>query len=232
MSKKITIIILIVLIVIAGGFYAYEKGYFQRQPAIPAWENLLTFEIKDNNLPPSAVELFQARFNETKEALQKNPDAFDSWLYLGVLKKGVADYEGSRDVFIYAGQIRPKSSPPFANLSDLYANFLNEPLKAKEAIETAITNDPNDYNFYLTLAELYRYKIPGKEALYEQTLLEALQKFPDNPNLIGPLALYYRQTDQVDKAIQYYEKLVILAPNNETAKEDLAELKAKKSINR
>jgi cytochrome c-type biogenesis protein CcmH/NrfG len=233
MLKKTTIIAAVAVILLAaGGFYLYKKGYlgdiFSISPSPTlSPEKLLTFEIKINTLTPAQVDLFNERFNSAKEALQKNPDDFNNWLYLGVIKKGVGDYEGARDVFLYAEQIRPKSSTPFANLADLYANFLNEPQKALEAIKTAIANDPNDFSFYLTLAEIYRYKIPGKEAMYEQTLLEAASKFPENPNIIAPLAAYYRQTNQIAKAIEWYEKLVKLAPENEMAKKDLEELRAK-----
>jgi Tfp pilus assembly protein PilF len=75
------------------------------------------------------------------------------------------------------------------------------------------------------MADIYRYRLPGQEAMYETTMLEALQKFPNNPNLVGPLALYYKQTSQTQKAIEYYEKLVKISPENQMAKEDLAELK-------
>jgi cytochrome c-type biogenesis protein CcmH/NrfG len=188
---------------------------------------LLIFEIKNKNLTSDQAKLFQDRFGETKELLQKNPDDFDQWLYLGVLKKGAGDYEGSRDVFLYVGQIRPRNSISFANLADLYTYFLNEPQKAEVAIKKAIANDPNNFNFYLTLVDIYRYKFPDGEKKYESVLLDALDKFPENSNIIAPLASYYRQTNQVAKAIQYYEELVQLVPENQTAKQDLAELKAK-----
>ncbi|MBU1102211.1 tetratricopeptide repeat protein [Patescibacteria group bacterium] len=235
LSKKSIIIlssVIFIVVIATGGFYVYKKGYLNGAPQVSPGsilepEKLLTFEIKNKNLTLDQANLFQDRFGETKESLQKNPDDFNQWLYLGVLKKGVGDYEGSRDVFLYAGQIRPQSSTPFANLADLYAYFLNEPQKAEAAIKKAIANDPNDYNFYISLADIYQYKFPNGGALYEQTMLEALQKFPDNPNLVSNLAAYYRQTNQVDKAIEYYEKLVRLAPGNETAKQDLEELRNK-----
>ncbi len=145
-----------------------------------------------------------------------------------MLKKGVGDYEGARDVFIYAGQLRPQSSTSFANLADLYAYFLNDPLKAEESIKKAIANDPNDYNLRLALADIYRYKFPERPGAYEQTMLEAMAKFPDNPNLIAPLAGYFRDTNQTAKAIEWYEKLVKLSPDNAEAKADLAELEQRK----
>ena len=234
MSKKTLAIIFIVLLILGGGFYAYKKGYFIKtktsQPGAEQLspEKLLNFEIKDTTLSPENVQRFQGNFQTLKQSLQNNPDDFNSWVTLGILKKTVNDYEGARDIFIYAGQIRPKSSPPFANLGDLYANFLNEPGKAEEMYKKAIANDPGEINYYFGLADVYRYRIPGKEALYEQTLLDALNKFTDDVNLISSLASYYRQTNQTQKAIQFYEKLVKLSPNNETAQRDLKELKNQK----
>ena len=234
MSKKIIIFSAIFLIAVAaiGGFYVYKNNLItpgkKTASGILTPEKLLSsFIIKNPNLTAEQAQLFQQRFDETKKNLQANADDFNSWLYLGVLKKGAGDYEGSRDTFIYAGQIRPQSSTPFANLADLYAYFLNEPVKAEESIKKAIANDPKDYNLYLSLADIYRYKFPDRQGAYEQTLLEAIAKFPDSPNLIGPLASYYRDTQQTQKAIEYYEKLLKLTPDNEAAKQDLKELRNK-----
>ncbi len=237
MFKKSTIITVSVIIIIAalsaGGFYAYKNNLFtlgkKTENALSTPDKLLSsFIIKNPNLTAEQAQFFQQRFDETKKNLQANADDFNSWLYIGVLKKGAGDYEGSRDTFIYAGQIRPQSSTPFADLADLYAYFLNDPVKAEESIKKAIANDPGDYNLYLSLADIYRYKFPDRQGAYEQTLLEAIAKFPDSPNLIGPLASYYRDTQQTQKAIEYYEKLLRLTPDNEAAKQDLAELKAKR----
>lgn len=230
MSKKTIIIasIAALLILAAGGFYLYKNNLlpFVGNKLTPE-KLLVSFENKNPNLTSDVFRLFQDRFKETKDTLQKNLDDFDSWLYLGVLKKGIGDYEGARDVFIYAGQIRPQSSTPFANLADLYAYFLNEPAKAEASLKQAITNDADDYNLYLSLADIYRYKFADGAVKYEQTMLEAITKFPDNPNLIAPLASFYRETSQTVKAIEWYEKLVKLAPDNAEAKKDLADLKAK-----
>ena len=147
---------------------------------------------------------------------------------MGVVKKGVGDYKGARDVFEYAGKLRPKSSSPFFNLGDLYGYFLNDPQKAETNFLKALENDPYSYSIFLNLADFYRYKYPGKEDLYDKVLLSGLERIPEEVNIIAALAAYYRETGQVDKAITFYERLLKLNPLNETAKEDLAELKAKK----
>lgn len=229
MSKKYYIIcgVMTVLVLVAGVFFAYQQGYIFKKEVVLTPEKLLIFEIKDKNLSAGEARIYQENFNKALVRLRADQEDFTGWLFLGILKKGVGDYEGARDVWRYAAQLRPKSSPPFANLADLYANFLNQPQKGLEMIKIAIANEPNDINFYLMMADIYRYRLPGQEAMYETTMLEALQKFPDNANLIGPLAGYFRDTNQTNKAIQWYKELVRLLPDNAAAKADLAELEAK-----
>lgn len=234
MNKK-TLIIAVVIIVLAlavSGFFAYQKGYFNFSPQTSssptlAPENLLSFQIKTPNLEPEVIKYYEDKFNEVKASLQESPDDYSNWLYLGILKKGVGDYEGARDCYLYVIQIKPEISNSYANLADLYANFLNEPQKGLAMMQKALELDPNDVNFYLALAEIYRYRLPGQESMYETVMLDAIQGFPNNPNLIAPLALYYRQTNQIQKAITQYENLVKLSPENQMAKEDLVELKQK-----
>ncbi len=229
MSKKTMIIlgsILAAAVIIIGGIFLYKMdlgGNLSPQGLLAK-----DLENKNPNMSAEAFKLNQDRYNESRERLRANSDLFDEWLLLGVLKKTAGDYEGARDMFIYAGQIRPKNSSSFASLADIYAYFLNEPEKAEKAIQTAIENDPADASYRLALADIYRYKFPGKENMYEQTLLDGLKEVPNDINLISALATYYRQNDQIAQAIIYYEQLLKLNPDNQTAKQDLAELKAKK----
>jgi len=231
MSKKTIIISLAVLIIIAAGVgLSYQQGWFDK------WLNkelttekilAMPFANQNPNIPAETFKLYEQRFVETKSRLQKDSDNMGDWLYLGALKKAANDFEGARDAFLYAAKIRPNSSTPFANLADLYMYFLNDPIKAEANIKKAIVNDPEDYNFYLSLADIYRYKFKDGESRYEKTMMEAIAKLPDNPNLISALAGFYKQTEQTQKAIEYYEKLLVLSPDNQAAKEDLAELKQK-----
>lgn len=197
---------------------------------MPDWQKLLVFEVKDKNMDPEAVAKYREMFDKAKQEIEESPnhDYFEAWMGLALAKKSVGDYEGAKDTWLYASNLSPGNSRPIGNLADLYTNFLNDPEKAEHYYKKALSLDPNEISYILGLAEVYRYKMPGKEALFEQTILDALKRLPDEVNLISNLAMYYRQTNQVDKAIEWYEKLVQLAPDNQMAREDLEELKRKK----
>lgn len=215
---------MVLAVFLASLFLVYQKGYFKKEKELKP-EDLLVFEIKNKDLDPEIAKLYQAKYDQVKVLLEKNPASFNDWLALAIFKKGVGDFEGARDIYLYCAKIRPTSSLPFVGLADLYSGYFNDGIKAEEYIKQAIANDKNDYSLVLKLADIYRYKISGKENLYEETILNGLQKFPDNIDLTSALATYYRQAEQISKAIEYYEKLVALDSNNKTAKEDLEELK-------
>ena len=231
MRKKLLIAVIIIAAILIGGYFAYQKGYlayYFGEPATPSptsIEYFFSFDVKNQNLSPETIQIYREKFDEAQTQIQKKPNDINHWLSMAIIKKGIGDYEGAYDILNYANRKWPDNFTVLYNLADLYANFLNQPAKAEEIYKSLMEKQPANVNLRLALAELYRYKIPGKEGEYENVLLAGLKVLPNDGNLIGPLALYYRQTNQIDKAIEYYEKLVQIAPNNETAKEDLAELK-------
>jgi len=227
MSKKTILIsaIIIILVLVAGGFFLYKKDYFSKQLESLTTAKFFELKIKDETISSERVKFYQDKVISLKEEIKKSPDDINKWLSLGITKKAVNDFDGARDIFLYVIKKYPTDATAFGNLADLYANFLNDSVKAEEYYKKAIENSPTYVNYYVGLAELYRFKMPGKEALYEEVILDASKKFPQDYYFISLLAGYYRQTNQTQKAIEYYEKLIKLAPDNQAAKEDLAELK-------
>ncbi len=63
--------------------------------------------------------------------LEENPDNFNAWMDIAILRKIGGDYRGAEEIWLYATKHWPKSAVPFQNLADLYQNFLNDPGKAK-----------------------------------------------------------------------------------------------------
>lgn len=225
-KKNLFIFIVIAAIILAGaGFYAWKKIKMGDKEE---WRDFLVLEIKKSDLPDYAVSRYKEEFYQEKSEIEKNPDDFNAWLRLGLTKKVVGDYKGAAEAWVYASNIQPQNTVALGNLGDLYGNFMDQPKEAELMYKKALSINPKDENLILGLADIYRYRMPDKESFYELVLLDGLKVMPDNPNLVSSLALYYRESGQTQKAIEYYQNLVKLSPENEMAKEDLARLKAGK----
>jgi len=239
MSNKKIIIILAFFIVVLAGFLSYfawrqaGKYYFKKQPAEQIspqefLERQLVFNVKRADLPAEAVEIYKKEFNELIEFLRKEPTSLNHWISLGVIKKIIGDLEGAEAAWLYANELNPQNSLSFANLGDLYGFYLKQPQKAEEMMQKAIANDPKEPEWYLRLSSIYRYFYPEKKDLTDDILIQGLVQIPEDKTLTANLAAYYREIKDVPKAIEWYEKLLAIWPDNETAKQDLEELKQQK----
>ena len=143
-----------------------------------------------------------------KEFLAKTPDHMGGWMEVGLIRKGLCDYQGAADVWTYVGEIRPENSLSFANLGDLHTHFLVDYPKAEAAYLRAIENEKHDVNYFRNFFELYYYSYTEKKHLAEKVLLDGLNYNPDSHDLMTLLASYYRDNGNKEKAIEYtYEFL-------------------------
>lgn len=223
-SKKTELIISLLIFVLVIGAMVY---YFWPKQVAEEENGLLSFKIVKQDLSEEEKTDYLNKFHEAKESLEQNPDQFDLWLSLGMLKKYVGDYEGAEKVWIHVGEIRPKNSISFGNLADLYTNFLKDYNKAIIAYQTAIANstgEAGNFRFYRDFFELYRSYLNDKAAA-EGILLEGIEKNPANPELPILLAGFYRDEGNKEKAIEYFEKALELDPQDELVKAELEKLK-------
>jgi len=225
-NKKFYGFLLVILAVFAiGSFYGYQKIVKPKYAKYQS-EKEFVFEIKNNNLPPAVLDNLRQQFDEAVAEAKGNSSLINPWNSLGSIKKIIGDLEGAERAWLYANQINPKNSLSFGNLGELYGFNWHQFDKSEKMYLQAIANEPTDPNWYSQLSEVYK-DWPEKKELTEKILLQGLAAIPDSPNLVALLAGFYKETGQTEKAIAYYEKLVKLSPDNQAAKEDLAELKQK-----
>ena len=129
MFNKKFIIIISIIVLAAAGFLSYK--YLGKKPESPEQflERQLVFNIKRQDLPSQAAELYKKEFDETAGNLRKNPDSLNDWVDLGVIKKIIGDLEGAETAWLKASEVNPQNSLSFANLGDLYGFYLNQPQK-------------------------------------------------------------------------------------------------------
>jgi len=234
MRKKQLLIIVIILaaVIIAGAVYYWQLNKDVEPTEEISYQDLIVFEVKNDDLPQARQEEYFERFLRIRELINQNPDIFDLWLDLGGVHKLIGNYELAEKTWLYACQIRPKNSPAFANLGDLYANFIKDIQRSEQAYLVAIENSEGEFVntvYSRSLFELYFYYFEDYQRT-EEFLFERLEKYPDEAEIYKLLSFFYSRSNQIDKAIEAYEKLIELDPGNIEAKNELAELKAKQRI--
>ena len=116
-------------------------------------------------------------------------------------------------------RVDPKDSDSILLLGHLY-RVNNQPKKAEEAFRKVLQTDPGSKVGLANLSEIYIQNGDFDEAI------ETLNKIPDSDmdsQLFGMLGYSYSQTQQYDKAISVYEKVLAQDPDNNNLRRYYAE---------
>ncbi len=162
-------------------------------------------------------------------AVKADPGYFTGWIQLGLLKKTIGDFEGARDAWEYAGIIQPKNSLSFANLGELYWRYLHQYSESEKNLKISLAHKPDDFQTYITLAELYHYSLTAKADLADDVLLDGLKAMPGDQTLMRRLAYLYEQRKEYSLAIQWWEKVLEINPDDQDVIGTISRLRNKLS---
>lgn len=225
-STKIIAEAVLFLAIIAGTTY-----YFVGQKNTQEWEgkkvseSFLEFKIGKDNIPQDVQDKYFKKFTLVKSAIEEDPNNFNTWKDLAIIKKAMGDFEGARDVWLHMNDMSPTNRVSFGNLGDLYTHFIVDYPRAIEHYRRAIQNDPKYIDFYRSVFQIYNEYWTERKDLAEGVLLEGIEKNPESSELYALLADYYADNGEKEKAIENYEKLLKLSPDNEAAKVEIEKLK-------
>jgi tetratricopeptide (TPR) repeat protein len=234
MNKKIIYLIILILLLAGIGFYFYNerKPSQSEQTSSSALDKILTLEIKRTDLTQEQIARYQEEFAKDKKIILTAPDTFNlaAFINVGTIKKIVGDFEGARDAWEYASLKSPKNSVSFFNLGLLYAEDLKDNQKAEANYLKCLENskgESGNEQYYRGVVDFYTYFYPAQISEVEKILLAALQeeRYQNSQDLMALLATYYQNNGQKEKAIEYWQKILIINPDNEGAKNELEELK-------
>lgn len=226
MKKNFGYIIGGVLVVAAIGLVVFFKQPNNINENVIVKDDLFTLKVLDTKMPQAQVDTLKKAFDAAVVAVQTNPDSYNDWITIGIIKKQVNDFEGARVVWEKAYLMRPAGSLPLYNLANLYADFLNNPQKAEEYYLLAIKTSPDLTQAYLNLADLYKNKLNQPEKV-EPLLLDGLSKTNNDPNFYAYLGGFFKETKNYAKAMEYFEKLLKVKPDDATIKQELVNLREK-----
>ncbi len=186
-----------------------------------------TVELAPTQLPPApdfrAPIAFSADVTlDVRAAIQKNADVYiariaknagdlQSWIDLATVHKMGGDYKTPETFWTYVTKAAPKNSVAFANLGDLYANFLHDYAKAEANYRVVISLDPSDTSPYTALFTLYSNVYKKGTSAAEDILKQGIKAAPQSVDLQVILARYYRSSGRTAEARAEYDAAIASA---------------------
>lgn len=144
---------------------------------------------------------------------------FESWITLGTLYKMSGDYKNAAIMWEYVSAIYPQNITSFANLGDLYTNFLKDYPKAAAAYTQEIKNSPTNLDAYKSLFQIYTStSYTGEVGAAEKVLKQGIVANPKATELHITLARYYRSLGRTaDAKAQYAAAIESAQSQGQTA---------------
>lgn len=107
--------------------------------------------------PVEAKKIMADKIAATVAVLKKDPNQYGEWVNLGLFRNGMDDWEGARQIWEFLTVMSPSQPAPFANLANLYAFSLKDPVRAEANLKKAIEKSPKEASLYRLGYEIYRF---------------------------------------------------------------------------
>jgi len=133
------------------------------------------------------------------------------------------EFDKAIDYFKKALEKNPKDITSLKNTANSYKE-LGEYEKSEEYFKKIVEIDSTRADIYIEIATLYWHHMDKKDEVQE-IISKGLVANPDNPDLLSFLASFYKDTGEKKKALQYYEEVLKVNPDNEGAKIEVEKLK-------
>lgn len=153
------------------------------------------------------------RFGEAliyfKKVGREIPNDAEVQYYIGECYRYMGQYEEAIEVYNKAIKIRPKYGNAYWGLGECY-NKTKRYQESLDSFKQAIEIDPNDELSHSSLGDLYAVLGRYQEAIESSTQACRLSNYKDY-DYIASLAAVYSQAGDFDKAVEYQEKAIELA---------------------
>lgn len=163
------------------------------------------------------------------QTVKENPQYVSGWLQIGLLKKAIGDYVGTRDAWEYAALVRPYDPVPFKDLGELYWHYLPDLPRAEKNLQIAIKDKPDDTSTYISLSELYSSAYKEKQSLALDILLQGVNANKDDNDIVKSVADYYQNHGMYEQSLEWWQKALQKEPSNQSIIQTIADLKNKLS---
>src|SRR3989344_4526176 len=162
-----------------------------------------------------------AKLDELIKLIKDNYDYVNAWYDLGAYRMVIGDYDGAVDAYKFVALIKPGDYVGYANLGDIYANYLKNYSLAEENFLKAVKNNPAYVSGYADLAGLYEKYFDDGLQKAENLFLSGIRLNADNLYLKIKLAEFYDRNDKKSAALALFREVLALDPSNKSVQEEI-----------
>lgn len=148
---------------------------------------------------------------KTISALKKDEHSYQDWIYLGLYRKILGDYDGAYEAWNYATLLAPGEEVAYLNLANLYDLSLGNYAQAELYYKKGLEINPKNTQTYQNLFEMYRYRYGKNPSAAEDILKLGIAKNPEALDLFVLLARFYDEVDRAADARAEYDLAIELA---------------------
>ncbi len=167
--------------------------------------------------------VFYERIIDLKAKL-KTEKSYENYLDLGNAYYTLEEYYLAEKAYREAIGIVHRDSLAYGNLGDAYREQ-GKYEKAENSYLEVLDFKPKETKIYIDLHDLYKIDWEGKKYDSVSILLKGIEIMPNETDLINKLAVYYRDSGNIKKAIEYFEKSLEINSENELVINELNRLK-------
>jgi len=242
MNKYVKVAIVIVLVVLAGIALRYipqitgSKQDTSTKDVSAVIDELLRFEIVDEDIDDERADTFFERFKKYRDVLQgvssredlKNGTLLRALTELSLLHRDIGALEKAKDGLLLAYSIDQGNFIINGNLGELYFRYLDDPESAIEYYMAAVSPDASVKNpivetHYRELFDIYYFHLDNPDKA-EEVLIQGVEQYPDALEILTELAQFYEKVGRREDAITRYQELLKKNPDSIVARESLKRL--------
>jgi tetratricopeptide (TPR) repeat protein len=186
-----------------GGF-TVTKDQTIELPTPPDFRSPIKYSA---DITPEVKAIIETKHKSLQDKLAKDTFDLASWIDLGALHKMGGDYAGAETAWVFVTKVAPKHPTAYANLADLYMNFLKNYPKADVMYKQELASRPDAIDAYISLAVMYEnfYKAGGSP---ETILKKGIAANPKSVELELALARYYTRAGRGADAKAAYQAAI------------------------
>ncbi len=193
--------ILLALLLLGGLYFFYIRplvGVPTGQPSTTATSSTQEIKTPDytqpisfsGNLSADIRSQLTAQLQQFQQQIKTNPLDLKAWLNLGTTYKIGGDYQHAIVAWNFITDTTPSVVAPYANLGDLYMNYVKDYPKAEVNFKKVIELNPKAIDAYRHLYTLYAFLYKTNTSAARDILELGLKNNPGDSSLKGLLEEY------------------------------------------